>query len=54
MDIQTRNPMPGSSGTSGMSRPAGLYGELPPLPVPPSARTAAATRKPVRRAIPAD
>lgn len=54
MDIQTRNPMPGSNGTSGMSRPAGLYGELPPLPMPSSARAAEASRKPVRRAIPAD
>lgn len=52
MDTPTRNPVPGDMRRTAGSRPAGLYGELPPLPAQPVAstgRTPVAIQGPIAR-----
>jgi hypothetical protein len=48
MDNPTRNPVLGDVWRTAGSKPAGLYGELPPLPAQPTARSAIAPRPPSR------
>lgn len=55
-EFQTRGSAAGDPWSAGPPRPAGLYGELPPLPAPFAAngRLSALTRKPRRNPKPAD
>jgi hypothetical protein len=53
MDIQSRNPVLGDHWRTGSSKPAGLYGELPPLPAHLPPETSVAARS-VRKRTPAD
>lgn len=46
MDNRRREPIPGDVWRTAGSKPAGLYGELPPLPAQPTARPAIASRSP--------
>lgn len=48
MDTRTRNPAPDEGWRTSGPRPAGLYGELPPLSAQLPARTALAPR-PLRK-----
>jgi len=45
MDDQTHNAIVDDAGRTVRSRPAGLYGELPPLPAPTAAGSASAPRQ---------
>lgn len=53
MAIQTRTPDLGDGWRTGSSRPAGLYGELPPLPAHGPASTAS-MRQPPRKSAQAN
>lgn len=44
MDTRTRNPILGDGWRTGASKPAGLYGELPPMAPHPPAKTNPAPR----------
>ena len=53
VDIQRRDAVLGDGWRTGASKPAGLYGELPPLPAHPPATTVQATR-PLRKSATVD